>query len=108
MNDPTTKDPLEPLGAPARQPGAPAPAVEWRSQDIDLPSVKRALADAARAIGFDAMGVASIELGEDERRLIAWLDAGFHGEMDYMRRHGSMRSRPQELSPGTVRVVAFR
>ena len=108
MNDPETNDPLEPLGAPPARPGAPAPAAEWRSQTIDLPAVKRALADAARAIGFDAVGVASIELGEDEQRLIAWLDAGFHGEMDYMRRHGSMRSRPQELSPGAVRVVSFR
>ena len=108
MNDPETNDPLEPLGAPPAQPGAPPPTVEWRSQMMDLPAVKRALADAARAVGFDALGVASIELGEDEQRLIAWLDAGFHGEMDYMRRHGSMRSRPQELSPGAVRVVSFR
>ncbi|MEJ0035171.1 MAG: tRNA epoxyqueuosine(34) reductase QueG [Gammaproteobacteria bacterium] len=82
--------------------------MEWRSKEIDLPAVKRALAEEARALGFDALGVASIELGEDEQRLIAWLDAGFHGEMDYMRRHGSMRSRPQELSPGTIRVISFR
>jgi epoxyqueuosine reductase len=82
--------------------------VGWRSKEIDLPSVKTALAEAARALGFDALGVASIELEDDEQRLIAWLDAGFHGEMDYMRRHGSMRTRPQELSPGTVRVLSFR
>jgi epoxyqueuosine reductase QueG len=36
---------------------------------------------------------------------LRWLDAGFHGEMGYMQRHGSMRSRPQELQPGTVRVL---
>jgi epoxyqueuosine reductase len=84
------------------------PAVEWRSKELDLPGVKRELAERARALGFDALGVASIELADDEQRLVAWLDAGFHGEMDYMQRHGSMRSRPQELSPGTVRVVSFR
>jgi epoxyqueuosine reductase len=28
--------------------------------------------------------------------------------MDYMQRHGSMRSRPEELAPGTVRVVSVR
>jgi epoxyqueuosine reductase len=75
---------------------------------IDLPAVKKSLAGQARTYGFDALGVASIELAEDERHLISWLDAGFHGEMDYMRRHGSMRSRPQELVPGTVRVVSVR
>lgn len=108
MTDPQTKDPLVPPGVPPRQPGDAAPAVEWRSKEIDLPSVKRALIEDARALGFDALGVASIELADDEQRLIAWLDAGFHGEMDYMRRHGSMRSRPQELAPGTVRVLSFR
>ena len=100
MTDPKTKAPLEPPDARPRPPGEPAPAAEWRSKELDLPTVKRRLAEDARALGFDALGVASIGLAEDEQRLIAWLDAGFHGEMDYMRRHGSMRSRPQELSPG--------
>jgi epoxyqueuosine reductase len=75
---------------------------------FDLLEVKKALADQARALGFDALGVASIELTEDEQHLISWLDAGFHGEMDYMKRHGSMRTHPQELAPGTVRVVSVR
>jgi epoxyqueuosine reductase len=75
---------------------------------IDLRAAKRALAVQAQAFGFDALGVASIDLSEDERRLVDWLDAGFHGDMDYMHRHGSMRSRPEELAPGTVRVVSVR
>jgi epoxyqueuosine reductase len=75
---------------------------------IDLNAAKNALAAQALAFGFDALGVAGIELGEDERRLISWLDAGFHGDMHYMQRHGSMRSRPEELAPGTVRVVSVR
>jgi epoxyqueuosine reductase len=108
MTDPETKDLLAPPGVPPPRPGEAAPAAEWRSRALDLPSVKRLLTEDARALGFDALGVASIELADDEARLIDWLDAGFHGEMDYMRRHGSMRSRPQELSPGTIRVVSFR
>jgi len=75
---------------------------------IDLQAAKRVLTAQARTLGFDALGVASVELTEDEHHLIAWLDAGFHGEMNYMHRHGSMRSRPQELAPGTVRVVSVR
>ena len=75
---------------------------------IDLNSAKAALAARARDFGFDALGVASIDLPEDERHLIAWLDAGFHGDMDYMQRHGTLRSRPPELAPGTVRVVSVR
>jgi len=78
------------------------------SATLDLHAVKAALAAQAQALGFDALGVASVELEEDERHLVAWLNAGFHGEMDYMQRHGSMRSRPEELAPGTVRVVSVR
>ena len=37
-----------------------------------------------------------------------WLDAGYHGEMDYMARHGTRRSRPDDLAPGTVRVISAR
>jgi epoxyqueuosine reductase len=75
---------------------------------IDLEEVKRELAARAAALGFAALGVASIEIPEDEQHLLNWLAAGFHGEMDYMERHGVMRSRPQQLAPGTVRVVSAR
>jgi epoxyqueuosine reductase len=75
---------------------------------LDPAAVKRRLAARARELGFDRIGVARIDMPEDEQHLLAWLDAGFHGEMDYMRRHGVMRSRPQELAPGTIRVVSAR
>jgi len=75
---------------------------------IDLDAVKRELAASARALGFGALGVASIDVPEDERHLLRWLADGFHGEMDYMARHGLMRSRPALLAPGTVRVVSAR
>ncbi len=33
---------------------------------------------------------------------------GWHGEMDYMARHGALRARPAELVPGTVSVISCR
>ena len=66
------------------------------------------MAARATALGFAAIGVANIEIPEDERHLLRWLAEGFHGEMDYMERHGVMRSRPQQLAPGTLRVVSAR
>jgi len=78
------------------------------ARQIDLEEVKRELAARAAALGFAAIGVASIEIPEDERHLLKWLAAGFHGEMDYMERHGVLRSRPQQLAPGTVRVISAR
>jgi epoxyqueuosine reductase len=75
---------------------------------LDLAAAKRQLTARARELGFDRIGVARIDIPEDEQHLLRWLDAGFHGEMAYMRRHGVMRSRPQELAPGTIRVVSAR
>jgi epoxyqueuosine reductase len=75
---------------------------------IDLNALKGELRARARALGFGALGVAGITIPEDERHLLRWLAQGFHGEMHYMQRHGVRRSRPQELAPGTVRVVSAR
>ncbi|MFM5011920.1 tRNA epoxyqueuosine(34) reductase QueG [Aeromonas veronii] len=62
----------------------------------------------ARELGFDQAGITDTDLRIEERRLQAWLDAGYHGSMDYMARHGMMRARPHELLPGTVRVLSVR
>jgi epoxyqueuosine reductase len=61
-----------------------------------------------RALGFDEIGIANIELGADEAHLLNWLAAGRHGEMDYMARHGSRRARPAALVPGTLRIISAR
>jgi epoxyqueuosine reductase len=72
----------------------------------------RPLADDIRRwgteLGFGRVGIAGVELAEDEAHLVNWLEAGYHGEMDYMARHGTKRSRPPDLAPGTVRVIAAR
>jgi epoxyqueuosine reductase len=66
------------------------------------------LTQLARARGFDALGVSDVDLTADAARLERWLAAGLHGEMGYMARHGSKRTRPEELVPGTLRVLSAR
>jgi epoxyqueuosine reductase len=61
-----------------------------------------------RELGFDAVAVTGVDLADAEAGLQQWLDSGFHGEMDYMARHGMMRARPAELVPGTLRVISVR
>jgi epoxyqueuosine reductase len=61
-----------------------------------------------RELGFAAIGIAGTSLGEEEAGLVAWLDAGWHGGMDYMARHGAKRARPAELIAGTLRVITAR
>ncbi|RKP48642.1 tRNA epoxyqueuosine(34) reductase QueG [Pararobbsia silviterrae] len=61
-----------------------------------------------RELGFDAVGITDTDLSDAEQALQAWLAAGFHGEMDYMAKHGLKRARPAELVPGTLRVISLR
>jgi len=72
----------------------------------------RALTDKiqvwANELGFQQIGISNIDLKEHEQHLNDWLEAGLHGEMDYMSRHGSMRSHPEELVDGTIRVISVR
>ena len=58
--------------------------------------------------GFGEVGITGTELPGSEAGLAAWLAAGFHGEMDYMAKHGLRRCRPAELVPGTLRVITAR
>jgi epoxyqueuosine reductase len=75
------------------------------SQLNELSSEIKAL---GRSLGFDKIGVADVDLDADERRFEQWLAEGHHGEMSYMERHGTKRTRPAELVPGTTRVICAR
>ncbi|OEF23463.1 tRNA epoxyqueuosine(34) reductase QueG [Vibrio rumoiensis] len=59
-------------------------------------------------LGFQKVGITDIDLSDHEVQLQRWLDAGYHGTMDWMARHGMMRARPEELHPGTTRVISVR
>ncbi|MCL4746894.1 MAG: tRNA epoxyqueuosine(34) reductase QueG [Burkholderiaceae bacterium] len=59
----------------------------------------------ASAAGFSSVGVADVNLHRAEQGLRDWLAAAFHGEMDYMARHGLRRARPAELVPGTASAI---
>lgn len=62
----------------------------------------------AQELGLSACAITDTDLGDHEAHLLNWLGDGFHGEMDYMQRHGTKRSRPAELEPGTIRIVSVR
>ncbi len=76
--------------------------------NTDWSALAAEIKDWARQLGFSACGITDTDLQSEEPRLQQWLDAGFHGEMDYMASHGMMRARPQELQPGTLRVISVR
>ena len=78
------------------------------SRPADLINLADRIKIWGRELGFQQLGITDVDLAEDEERLQRWLDAGFHGEMGFMARHGTKRTRPAELEPGTVRVISVR
>lgn len=59
-------------------------------------------------LGFNQVGITDTDLGTAEADYREWIMKGFHGAMDYMAKHGDRRTRPQELIPGTIRVISVR
>jgi len=73
-----------------------------------MAALKAEVVSWCHELGFQQAAVSDIDLKDAEDRLTEWLNARFHGTMHYMQRHGSKRSRPDELVPGTVRVISVR
>jgi epoxyqueuosine reductase len=75
---------------------------------IDYARLALSIKAWARELGFADAGISGVDLARDESHLQRWLADGHHGEMEYMARHGTRRSRPDELEPGTQRVISVR
>lgn len=59
-------------------------------------------------LGFDYIGFSDIDLSNAEQYLMDWLQQDYQGDMEWMQRHGTKRSRPQELVSGTRSVISVR
>lgn len=75
---------------------------------FDLPELTSQIQVWGRELGFQQIGIADTELSKAEAHLNTWLQAGYHGGMEFMARHGNKRSRPAELEPGTISVISAR
>ncbi len=59
-------------------------------------------------LGFQEVGISDVDLSAQEQYLQQWLDNNYHGDMEWMARHGMLRARPNELHPGAVRAICVR
>lgn len=75
---------------------------------LDLNQLAQHIKQWGQSLGFQQVGICDTDLSVEEPRLQAWLDKQYHGEMEWMARHGMMRARPHELHPGTLRVISVR
>jgi epoxyqueuosine reductase len=81
---------------------------ERRLDEAALHALARNIKTWGRELGFGAIGISDTDLSAAEAPLAAWLEAGCHGEMDYMAKHGMKRARPAELVAGTLRIITAR
>ena len=77
-------------------------------QQIDYGMLAAHIREWAYELGFQAVGISDTDLTVAESGLLEWLSLGWHGELDYMANHGTKRSRPEKLVPGTLRVISLR
>jgi epoxyqueuosine reductase len=96
-----------PVMGPHSQNGPP-PADPGQGAAPDLETLAAHIREWGGELGFQQVGIAGCDVGEAETRLMEWLARGWHGDMDYMAAHGTRRSRPDELVPGTLRVLSVR
>jgi epoxyqueuosine reductase len=94
MQEKISKDPLKILPDPA----------------VDFTQLAESIKAWGNELGFQNISIADAgaEITQVESGLQAWLSKGYHGEMDYMAKHGTRRTRPAELVPGTLRVISAR
>jgi epoxyqueuosine reductase len=78
------------------------------SYPLDLQQLARQIKQWGLELGFQQVGICDTDLSAEEPKLQDWLEKQYHGEMDWMARHGMMRARPHELLPGTLRVISVR
>jgi epoxyqueuosine reductase len=69
-------------------------------------NLKRALVQEARALGFDCIGVTDPDvLGEAGKHFLSFLDAGAHGDMDWLAARPERRTDPRGLWPEVRSII---
>jgi epoxyqueuosine reductase len=76
--------------------------------NLDFANLAQSIKTWGQTLGFGQIGITDVDLSAYEGRFLAWLAKGFHGQMQYMDAHGTKRYRPDELIPGTIRIISAR
>ncbi|AGK48092.1 putative iron-sulfur cluster-binding protein [Burkholderia thailandensis MSMB121] len=101
-------DQIPELAVADARPSQDGRAAPSRLDGAELAELASRIKAWGRELGFGAIGISDTDLSDAEAGLAAWLEAGCHGEMDYMAKHGMKRARPAELVAGTRRVISAR
>lgn len=73
-----------------------------------LPKLSHDIKKWGERLGFQQVGITDIDLNRYEKRYLDWIAKGLHGQMHYLEKHGTKRTRPAELLPQTLRIISVR
>ncbi len=59
-------------------------------------------------LGFQEVSITDIDLSKYAHHLEDWIDRNYHGAMSYMAENHDKRCHPEQLVPGTIRVICVR
>lgn len=75
---------------------------------VKLSALVKKIKQWGKDLGFQAIGITDTDLTVAEQRFNTWIEQQMHGDMAYMSRHGSKRTRPDELEDGTISIISAR
>jgi epoxyqueuosine reductase len=59
-------------------------------------------------LGFSDVKISHCDLSQYETEFFNWIGQNNHGEMKFLEAHGTKRTRPNELLPGTQSIISVR
>ena len=76
--------------------------------EIDFNQISTDIKKWGIELGFQEVSFTDIDLSKYEHHLKDWIDRNYHGAMSYMAENHDKRCHPEQLVPGTIRVVCVR
>lgn len=76
--------------------------------EIDFKKIAADIKEWGAELGFQEVSFTDIDLSKYEHHLEDWIDRNYHGAMSYMAENHDKRCHPEQLVPGTIRVVCVR
>jgi epoxyqueuosine reductase len=73
-----------------------------------LEQLKNRILSWGKELGFQQLAVADADVSGHLQFVEKWLENGYHGSMSWMERNRDKRYQPDQLLPGTLRVITAR
>ncbi|MDP6652601.1 MAG: tRNA epoxyqueuosine(34) reductase QueG, partial [Gammaproteobacteria bacterium] len=76
--------------------------------ELNLPQLALDIKAWGADLGFQQIAITDVDLTNYSGHFEAWIDSKYHGVMQYMAENHQKRCHPDQLLPGTLRVIAVR